>query len=235
MRLEGYANMAAIKQLLARLPTLWQDELKRYYYRRQIGAGTFVTDEPEFALLHELVKPGDWVLDVGANVGHYTKRFSEIVGPAGRVVSFEPVPATFAILAGNVRLLPTQNVTLVNAAASSHTAPVSMAIPQFESGMNNYYQAHITPQADPGSVAASVLALRIDALQLDGPVRLVKIDAEGHEGEVLRGMIELLRAKRPHLIVEGSSEAIASYLAELDYRPIVLGNSPNTLFQVPLG
>ena len=45
-----------------------------------------------------MVSPRDWIVDVGANVGHYTKRLSELVGPKGRVIAFEPILETFSIL-----------------------------------------------------------------------------------------------------------------------------------------
>lgn len=47
--------------------------------------------------------PGDWALDIGANVGHYTKRMSDLAGPEGRVIAFEPVPDTFAVLCANAQ------------------------------------------------------------------------------------------------------------------------------------
>jgi predicted methyltransferase len=110
-----------IKKLASRLPSLWQQELKRLYYRCQIHRQTFETTEPEFLILDQLISAGDWVIDIGANVGHYTKRFSDLVGPQGRVIAVEPVPDTFALLAANVLLFQYRNVTLLNLAASDQT------------------------------------------------------------------------------------------------------------------
>lgn len=84
---ERTVTMLLLKQLAARLPHHWQTELKRIHFRRQIKTGSFSTDEPEYEILHSLINPGDWVIDVGANVGHYTKRFSELVGAHGERVS----------------------------------------------------------------------------------------------------------------------------------------------------
>jgi len=80
------------------LPASVKLELRRLNYRRQIKNGVFRSPEIEFDRLGELISHGDWVIDVGANVGHYTRRFSELCGN-GRVIAFEPHPLTFSLLA----------------------------------------------------------------------------------------------------------------------------------------
>lgn len=60
--------MPLLKKIAARLPNRWQVEMMRHHFGRQIRNGTFATDEPEYALLHGLVSPGDWVIDIGANI-----------------------------------------------------------------------------------------------------------------------------------------------------------------------
>src|SRR5206468_2890137 len=69
----------ALKRAVARMPTL-DLALKRTWYRWQIRTGRFRSDEPEFDALDQLVHEGDWVLDIGANVGTFTRRLSELVG-----------------------------------------------------------------------------------------------------------------------------------------------------------
>jgi hypothetical protein len=64
------------RRIIAVLPKHWQLELKRIHYRRRIRLGTFISDEPEFSILSKVVADGDWVVDVGANVGFYTKRLA---------------------------------------------------------------------------------------------------------------------------------------------------------------
>jgi len=127
--------MNVLKPFAARLPDRWQMELKRLHFARQIRRGSFKTSEPEYNMLPRLIGPGNWVLDIGANVGHYTKRMSELVGPGGRVIAFEPVPATFALLAANVQRFKHANVTLINAAASGGTNIVGMTVPKFSTGL----------------------------------------------------------------------------------------------------
>ena len=87
------------------------------------------------------------MLDIGANVGHYTLRMSELVGDSGRVVAFEPVPETFALLAANARGFAIANVSLLNVAASDSAGIAGIRIPQFDDGLTNYYQASLTTDA----------------------------------------------------------------------------------------
>ena len=220
--------MLLLKQIAARLPNRWQTELKRIHFGRQVNKGTFVTDEPEYKILHNLINPGDWVIDIGANVGHYTKRFSELVGAHGRVIAFEPVPTTFFLLSANVQLFTDPNVSLINAAVSNKLNVVGMSLPKFSTGLTNYYQAHLSSAADS---ALSVLTISLDSLCINQHIALVKIDAEGHESFVLAGMQKLIEKYHPVLIVETDSREVIANLTTLGYVPEQLQNSPNVLFK----
>jgi FkbM family methyltransferase len=209
---------------IARLPLGVQFELRRANFSRQIRRGSFVPDKPEIAEVTRLVRAGDWTIDVGANVGHYTCHMARCVGTSGRVLAFEPVPVSFALLAANVRASGASNVTLFNVALSSSAAVLRMTIPSYEhTEVNNYYQAHISPAGgDP------VLCLPLDSIPIPGLVRLVKIDAEGHDLQVLQGMESLVNTNRPVLIVEGwQSGPAASWLRERGYSIRQLPNSAN--------
>ena len=216
-----------IKRIAARLPARWQTELKRIRCARQIRKGTFATNEPEYDRLAEWLRPGDWVLDIGANVGHYTKRFSELVGAQGRVIAFEPTPTTFSLLASNSQHFAHPNVTLINAAVSDRADLVCLAIPQFDSGLVNYYEAHLAP-ARPGTLA--VMTLAIDSLQINHRIALIKIDAEDHEAAVLAGMKNLLARDHPILIVETGAQTVVDALTASGYASHKLPGSPNFLF-----
>lgn len=184
---------AVLKRMVSRLPRSWRQDLRRYYLRYQIGRRRFGADEPEFDILSSLIQPGDWVMDIGANVGHYTCAMSELVLETGRVVAVEPVPATFELLASNVMSCRFRNVTLLNVAASDRCGHSAMTIPRTSTGVENYYRAHLDHRG--GSIG--VLCVPLDQLVLPQPVRLVKMDVEGHEERVLRGMWSLLKRDRP--------------------------------------
>ena len=213
-----------LKRVAARLPESIQHELRRLFFRRQIHAGRFVTDEQEYKELDRFISPGDWVLDIGANVGHYALRMSALVGGHGRVIAFEPVPETFAILAANASLFPHANVSLLNVAISDGTGTAGMQIPRFSEGLVNYYQARLTSE----SAALCVMALAIDALMLP-KVRLVKIDVEGHEFPALSGMRQLLERDHPVLIVETNTQKTIDFVRGFRYEIQRLPGSSNVL------
>jgi len=222
--------MDMIKRFLAMTPVGWQEELKRHHFRRQIKKGSFVTDEPEYAQLDKLVGDGDWVIDIGANIGHYTTRLSELVGATGRVIAFEPIPTTFGHLATNVLSCRYHNITLINAAVSETTAAMGMSIPNFSTGLKNYYQASISSQVSETDTL--VLTLSIDSLQLPQTIRLIKIDAEGHEPAVLKGISNILQRDKPILIVETVTAEVLAQLQPLGYQAQTYPGSPNTVFKV---
>ncbi|HEX2189085.1 MAG TPA: FkbM family methyltransferase [Longimicrobiaceae bacterium] len=221
------------KRVAARLPPAVQQELKRAHFALRIRAGRFDSDEPEYRRLGELVPPGGWALDVGANVGHYTRRLSELAGPRGRVFAFEPVPATFELLAANARRFPHANVTLLNVAASDRAGLVRMSVPRFETGLLDYYDAAVVPAGEAPPDGPAVYCVPLDSLGFPEPVRLVKVDVEGHELPALRGMRRLLERDRPALIVETAGTAVAEWLRPLGYRAEVTPGSPNQLFRFP--
>lgn len=214
-----------VKRLISRWPRSLQTSLRRLRYRWLIRSGQFRSDEPEFDRIAEWLSPGDWVVDVGANIGNYTIAFSGLVGSCGRVIALEPVPLTFGLLTQHARLSKARNVTLLNLAASDRTHVVTMQVPLFDSGLKNIYQARIGDGGDQ-----PVLAVPLDALALNERVGLIKIDVEGHELRVLRGAMALIERDRPVLIIEGPLHRYASLLTPLDYRADRVDGSPNSVF-----
>jgi FkbM family methyltransferase len=220
----------ALKRLASRLPSRYQQELKRLHFGRQIARGTFTTAEEhdsEYDRLHTWVKPGDWVLDLGANVGNYTARLSQLVGATGRVLAMEPVPETFELLTSNLARFPLRNVTLFNIAASNRIGLAGMNVPKLETGLENRYMARLS---DVDS-KFDVLCLPVDAFDLAAPVRFVKVDVEGHELQALQGMRNLLMRDHPVLVVEGRSAEVAAFLAGLGYSHEQTERSPNRVFR----
>jgi FkbM family methyltransferase len=222
--------MSMIRKITAKLPNAFQFEIESLYRSWQVRAGRFIAGEPEFDLLPELVRAGDWVLDIGANIGHYTVELARLVGPTGRVISMEPVIRPFAQLSRLVARAGLHNVTLINAAASDTGAIAAMEVPSTGDGLALFYRARLT-----GAGGRNVMTLRVDDLPLGDSVSLVKIDVEGHELPVLNGMRELIDRCRPVLIVENSSAKIQELLATMGYGHEKLRGSPNLLFRPAKG
>ncbi|MBR9974803.1 MAG: FkbM family methyltransferase [Bacteroidetes bacterium] len=219
--------MMLLRKIAAHLPVSWDRALRRVNQRRQIRRGTFETWEPEYHLLEQFTAEGDWVIDVGANVGYYTKKFSDIVGPRGRVIAIEPVPDTFAFLASNVLLFRHRNITLINVAVSDSAAIARMNVPVDAAGLKDYFGAAIT-DAESGF---SVQTLALDTLDLPQRIAVLKIDTEGHDDAVLSGAFALLERDHPTLIVEEPSDAMAQRLLQLEYTRETVPGSYNALFR----
>jgi FkbM family methyltransferase len=225
--------MASLRILLSYTPNWFQILLKQLIYTSKIKMGRFVTSEPEFKYIETILRPGDSVIDIGANMGVYTLKFSKLVGATGRVYAFEPIPESFYLLTMHTNLSQHQNITLFNMAASMQSMIVSMIIPRSDNRLRNYYTASI---AEKGVVAGEdsiqVYCCPLDTLQIPPRIRLIKIDAEGHEGAVLSGMRTLVERDKPILIVETVSSEIAAWLTSQGYQQKKLPDSPNTIFAI---
>jgi len=186
--------------------------------------------EPESATVRQLLLPGQTVLDIGANYSVFTKLFSALVGPAGRVLAFEPVPETCRTLAAGVRRYGMSNVQVFSNAVSDRAGHLSMTIPPNSDGYgDNLCCAHVTPPVDsPDSF--TVESLTIDSLHLPR-VDFIKIDVEGHELEVLRGCRDTITRCHPALMVEVTTQRTVNFLCdELHYPPPVTISPSNELF-----
>jgi len=219
----------SLKHLASRFPKSLQQELKRLHYWRQIASNNFISEEPEWKMLDKYVSSGDMAIDIGANVGHYTARLSDIVGPNGRVIAVEPIPQTFDLLSSNVAHFTYNNVSLLNFAISDCCTCVAFEVPKFKTGLDNYYQAYIS---DKISTNLKILCIDIDSFPFRSKVSFMKIDAEGHDFRVLKGGKNLVAKYKPTIIVEGHDPQILEMLKQLGYSSKNLPGSPNTIFKI---
>lgn len=167
-------------------------------------------DDPDQGMIQYLLKPGDHAIDLGANIGVYTRLLSNIAGPEGKIVSFEPVPGTFEILSHVCSSLGLSNVELKNMAVGSSIGSVSMRIPQ-----ENIYQASVVSSGTES--AFSVALTTVDATTQSIDPAFIKIDVEGHELEAIRGANQTLQRCKPSLLIEvsGTPDVEGSSAAEL--------------------
>lgn len=147
----------------------------------------------ERALLEKQVQPGMVVADIGANVGLYTYLLARCVGDRGFVYAFEPNPALFASLETNCRSNGVTNVRLHNVALGSRDDTLTLTRSRFNSGDSRLSRR----EASPASGAVSVPVRPLDALLEGRPLDFVKIDVQGWELEVLKGMRGQLAGSRP--------------------------------------
>ncbi len=136
------------------------------------------------------IQSGDVVWDIGANLGLYTEKFLEKVGRGGAVVAFEPVSDCFAVLRSKFAGKP--NVTLEPLALSSSNGMGTMKLAADPLGATHQLVDHT---AHPGSEAsAQVTVVTADSYVARSRTvpNVIKIDVEGFEYEVFKGMKALL-------------------------------------------
>ncbi|MBL8200610.1 MAG: FkbM family methyltransferase [Chromatiales bacterium] len=176
--------------------------------------------ESEVKVFRRFVGAGDVALDVGANIGTHTLALARLTGPRGFVYAFEPQRLVFQTLCANVALNSLTNVHCVNAAVGETPGMLRMSDPDPDQA-NNFGGAQVemlagAPQAPP------VARVALDDFLDVGGLKLVKIDVEGMEAQVLRGARRTLDRFRPLLYVENAfadkSPELVSVLQEAGYR-----------------
>lgn len=142
---------------------------------------------------------GDVCVDVGAHVGYYTLVASKRVGPNGHVYALEPAPDNFASLCANLELNGVTNVTPIRAAAGAAEGRAFLRDPL---PGNSGSAAIVLDDASATEVTVRTVSEVVSQSDL-GRVRVVKIDVEGYEVEVLRGLASMFEhGARPALFVE---------------------------------
>ena len=149
-------------------------------------------------LIDASVGPGDCVVDVGAHVGLNTLYMASRVGPSGRVTAVEPTPDNLVVLRRNVEANQLQTVTVCPVAAGRSHEQRDLFVRGTVSAVNSLFPDSFYAAV---SEVARVVVVPLDDL-VDGMPRLVKIDVEGAELDVIAGMTRLLRAPDIRLVVE---------------------------------
>ncbi|WP_247894254.1 FkbM family methyltransferase [Azospirillum sp. B510] len=172
--------------------------------------------EQEVLLFRQCVRPGDRVIDVGANIGAHTVALARLVGPAGRVLALEPIDANHRLLCGNLALNGLDWADGLLAAAGAADGTLHLAgVAMDEEG--NYGALSLEALAGDRPVPVH----RLDGIAGADRIRLIKIDVEGMEAEVLDGARGLIARDRPVLYVENDrpdgSAALIGLLGELGY------------------
>ena len=150
--------------------------------------------EDEIKFLRRLLRPGQHVLDIGANCGVYALSMAQAVGPQGRVWAFEPASDTAELLAAGIEANRFDHVSIEHCALSSASGSAELAL-QPDPEMNA-----IVRGALPGGATETVPVLTLDEC-LDGHnwrgIEFVKMDAEGEEAAILRGGTRFFAQESP--------------------------------------
>ena len=155
-----------------------------------------VYEPEESAWYHQVVQPGDTVVEAGAHIGVFTNLFAALVGTGGHVVAFEPDPETATLLRANLRRNGHEDrVTVHEAAAGSQAGSAAFFRSAENTGDNRLF-------GDAGErTGFAVRVVRLDDLIGDLDVDLLKMDVQGSEPAVLAGMTRLLGTRPPRRIL----------------------------------
>lgn len=178
--------------------------------------GTYELKKQE--LFKDKIKPGNVVYDIGAHSGFYSLLAAELVGENGRVFSFEPNPQNIFYLRKNISLNGYKNIEVFETAVSEKPG-----ISSFDAGENSFY----SKLSHNGALKVKTIAL--DDFKNEGKISapdVVKIDVEGAELLVLKGMAKILKEFRPLLFLSTHSREIYSlclnFLKPLGYNSEII-------------
>jgi FkbM family methyltransferase len=171
----------------------------------------------EMDVLGQLCGPGDFVIEVGANMGAHTVPLAMRVGPQGRVLAFEPQRLVFQNLCANVALNSLQNVDCYWAALGSKDGVLTVPEPD-PTQVNNFGGVTLIGIQQGRQIDCHMLDRYLSLPRL----QLIKIDVEGMEADVLSGGKELIGKFKPRLYLENDrmekSEELMRLVDSLGYR-----------------
>ncbi|CAJ1379986.1 unnamed protein product [Effrenium voratum] len=212
--------------------------------------------------MQSLLQAGDTVVDVGANLGCYTLPFAERVGPAGKVIAVEPFRWLRQIVAANVAINGLSNVWLPPVGLGAGRSSFEARAPQFRffsspGGMKlNQQQQDMKPEEVMQMYDWDMPPERISVVTLDellglvpgagtellglppvDGIRLIKIDVEGMEKEVIAGARQAVQIFKPIIWSEnvayfsskGQDVSFLQLMDELEYTCAGAQNAPNDI------
>ena len=157
------------------------------------------TESNETKFLKKIIKPGQTVLDVGANMGWYSIHFSKWVGQSGKIFAFEPVPEIYEELTSNINLNFCQNIIVFNCALGNQNESVLFNVSDFEGGSGA--SSENLKFGKEIKVSKRKLDDVMNEHNLDN-IDFLKIDIEGGELNMLKGAEKLIEKYKPKLLLE---------------------------------
>ena len=160
-------------------------------------------EEAEIIFLNKFLKKGDVFFDIGANIGLFSLNASKVVEKEGKVYSFEPAPTTFLRLKENIEINQYKNVVIENVGLSEKKDKL-----KFNVSVSGYDAWNsFTKLNDVGEFnSIEVPVISLDSYIQENKISridLIKIDVEGWELFVLKGVTNLLKSDNaPVLMIE---------------------------------
>jgi FkbM family methyltransferase len=159
------------------------------------------------AAYSRVIRPGDVVMDIGANIGAHTLPFARLVSSGGKVIAFEPTAYAFGKLERNVSHNPDLAARLRLERIMLTDAEDAQPVPQLHSSWplraenRSRHATHLGVLADTTGAQATTLDEYVRRHRLER-VDFLKIDVDGNECHVLRGSTQTLARYRPGILIE---------------------------------
>ena len=175
-----------------------------------------VYGEFETKIVKNEIKPNDVVIDIGAHIGYFTLLFAKLVGPEGKVFSFEPEPKNFELLTKNIEINNYDNVITESKIVSDKNEKCTLYTFETSSGANRIYKPNENANTKPIEVDSISLDEYFKNSEFLKRIKFVKIDVEGAELLVLKSMksifqnnnnIKLLLEFNPKFLLEIGSKS----------------------------
>lgn len=194
-------------------------------------------------ILEQVLRPGMNVLDIGANIGYYVLMELGLVGCLGRVVAVEPSAANLALLKRNLELnAVADRVTVIEGAVSDRSGCRRFFLSR-ESNLNTFHAGGGAMRHLSGETIEVTTYTVPDIVEIHGYPNLIRMDIEGHEVEVINGMLPAIRdglmapmiifeAHRPQYSQDHNLEAPLRKLFEHGYGVRLLSSSSESGTQI---
>lgn len=176
--------------------------------------------EADVHLMSQIVRPGDIVIEAGANIGTHTLALAQIVGERGCVHAFEPSPWAYSLLAANLASNGVTSVQTYQACVGAASGKLGFPMVSPRQITNLGAVGFHTIESLPEAEMRDCPLVSIDSLALSR-IDLIKIDVEGYELEVLEGAMASIAALRPTIFIE-TQNAVAARLGWGGFAPAII-------------
>ena len=161
-----------------------------------------VWEKYETELIHSLIKPGDIVVDIGANIGYYTLIVAKLTGRSGKVYSFEPEPNNFQLLSKNINVNGYSNCTPIQKALSNKKGQMKLFLNSTNLGAHSFIDDTSNRRSGEVNVDTIPLDVYFGSQVKSNKIDFIKMDAEGAEGLVISGAKTLLKENDLKILME---------------------------------
>ena len=202
-------------------------------------------EETEAKIMEQKISKGDIVIDAGANIGLHTLNMAKIVGKTGKVFAFEPEITNFGILKKNIKLNNYTNIVAEHKAVGEKDGIATL----YRSNHPGMHKIDSKPQHSKDKLNVDIISLDnfFNKNHIQPKIDFIKIDVEGFELSVLKGMKNILKNnKNIKILLELSHnklheedleynskyEELLDFLESFNFKKFCIDEENNKLIQV---